>query len=143
MRSAHAIVNDVDAFACGLTLQGLLQILIFIVDAEIGAMLLGDLKLFRRLCEGDHPGTHQFCDLDGGMAGAAGGAEDRNGLSLPQASAILQPVQGRPVGDGNAGRCVIAYPLGDGHSGYGLYRQFFAATIAADKGEDTLAEAET
>ena len=53
--------------------------------------------------------------LDGKLAGDAGGAQDEGGFSGGQAGAIFQAEPGRHTGIGNGGGLYVAEPIGHGN----------------------------
>ena len=105
-------------------------------------MLAGKGELVGRRGDGDHPSTHELGDLDGGDTRSSRGAEDRHRLTRLQGAPVLQSVQRRAVGDGNAGGHVIAYAVRDGNDVPCLGDDLLAATIAADEGDDPLPQLE-
>ncbi len=105
-------------------------------------MLAGKGELVARRGDGDDPRTHELGDLDGGDTRSSRGAEDRHGLTRLEGGAVLQAVQRRAVGDGNAGGHLIAYAVRDGNDVLRLGDDLLAAAIAADEGDDPLPQRE-
>ena len=72
-------------------------------------MLPRESKLVARGGHGDDASAHQLGNLHGGEPRTAGGAENRHGLARLEAAAVLQPVKGGAVGDGNGGSDLVAH----------------------------------
>ena len=87
----------------------------FVVDGSkqaVRAVLLDDLELRGSAARGDHLGAEVMRDLDGGQAGAAGGAEDQHGLAGAKPRAIHERVVGGLVASEQA-RALQAAELAD------------------------------
>ena len=105
-------------------------------------MIAGEGEFVARGGYGNHAGAHELGDLDRGKTGAAGSAEYGYRLARLEQGAVLQAVQGRAVGDGEAGRNLVADAVRDGDGVLGLGDDLLAAAIAADIGHHPLPERE-
>ena len=101
----------------GEDLRALLQVLLRVDDAFVGAALLAVGDLLRGRGGRDDARAHGLADLDGGGADAAGRAEDEQRLSALQLGAVDERVHGGRVREERRGADVERHGVGQKDGG--------------------------
>jgi len=97
---ADGVEHQFSAMAVGELAHGLLDVVVMVVQDQIGRQLL-QLSAFRVVAHGrDHPSAEMSGELHGERAQAAGATPDERRLARPQASHAHQRVIGRQAGHG-------------------------------------------
>ena len=109
-----------------------------VVQAELGAVRLGEFKLFIRRCARDHFQPKQLAEFASRKAGAVCRAKHCKRLAAFRAGAILQRMQRGAIGDDDSGGAIEIEVRGNLDDGVRRQSDLFARPVVAARGDDAI-----